>query len=234
MNNFNQPKKKIAKLIKASFICSLLAILSIGIFFVPIVLEVLERILSWEVIFYGLIITLLTSLILAVFLTIRAVIYARKIKEKIVPKGLMMASLVMIVVSLPAWLVATLFFLDTFLIPTPVLAPDARIAADLSQARTIATLISEEQASGYTNVCDGSGGLNISLSTNPNYHLPLSVINIDIGNNGGDVTCQAATTTFCIESSLSKEGYYCRDSDGRAGEASSPSCISPDSKCNLD
>jgi len=109
-------------------------------------------------------------------------------------------------------------------------AKDARITSDLSQVRTVATLISGEEASGYTSVCDGTG-LNTSTGT---YKDQLGTINTDITSQGGGVVCRAATSTFCIESSLNVGSkWYCIDSDGRAGETAASSCSAVDSDCGI-
>ena len=95
-------------------------------------------------------------------------------------------------------------------------AKDARIQADLGQARSIAEMIADDETTGYTNVCNGTGGLNTAHAT---YGTQLTTINTDITSQGGTVACYADTSHYCISSNLNVGGYYCADATGRAGKA---------------
>jgi len=111
-------------------------------------------------------------------------------------------------------------------------AKDARIVADLSQVRTVATLISGEEATGYAGVCSGNN-LNIGHAT---YGDQLSTIDADIEDQGGGVdgNCYAGKDDFCVESTLNVGNkYYCIDSDGRAGETATTSCTTSTSSCGI-
>ena len=112
-------------------------------------------------------------------------------------------------------------------------AKDARIIADLSQVRTVATLISGEEATGYTNVCASGNDLNTTTGV---YKDQLSTIDADIEDQGGGVdgNCYASKDDFCIESTLNVGSkYYCIDSDGRAGETATSSCSTSTSSCGI-
>lgn len=110
-------------------------------------------------------------------------------------------------------------------------ARDARIIADLSQVRTIATLISGEEATGYTNVCKAGNALNDDPTTT--YGASLGTISDDITTEqGGAILCYAGKDDFCIESSLRVgDKFYCIDSDGKAGEIDATVCTTSTDSC---
>lgn len=111
-------------------------------------------------------------------------------------------------------------------------ARDARIIADLSQVRTIATLISgEEGVTGYTTVCKSGNALNDDPATT--YGASLGTISSDITTGqGGTILCYAGKDDFCIESSLRVGNrFYCIDSDGKAGEIDATVCTTSTTPC---
>lgn len=109
-------------------------------------------------------------------------------------------------------------------------ARDARIIADLSQVRTIATLISGEEATGYTNVCKAGDALNDGHGT---YGASLGTISDDITTEqGGTILCYAGKDEFCIQSSLRVGNkFYCIDADGKAGEIDATVCATSSTPC---
>jgi prepilin-type N-terminal cleavage/methylation domain-containing protein len=95
-------------------------------------------------------------------------------------------------------------------------ARDARIQGDLSQVRTLALLIEDDEGS-YASVCTSTNDALEGAGTN--YATQLGVIQDDIEDQGSSVECYADTDDYCIHAELlsSDDGeWYCIDSNGGA------------------
>lgn len=112
-------------------------------------------------------------------------------------------------------------------------AKDARITADLSQVRSHAELISDDEGA-YTNLCDSATSLDVDGTTN--YSDALSTIQNDIKKQQGgtlNLTCYATTDKYCVQALLNSGKSYCIDSTGVAGtdnaacEGTNYDCVSP-------
>jgi len=117
-------------------------------------------------------------------------------------------------------------------------AKDARIQADLSQVRSIAESINDDQTS-YDTLCDTANNtLNNTAAAN-NYITQLTTIENDINDQqlGAAVllTCYVGGTpeVYCVEAELisSGVGYYCIDSKGIAKVNSVAQCTAAGSVC---
>jgi prepilin-type N-terminal cleavage/methylation domain-containing protein len=112
-------------------------------------------------------------------------------------------------------------------------ARDARIQGDLSQVRTLALLIEDDEGS-YASVCTSTNDALEGAGTN--YETQLGVIQDDIDDQGSTTTCQADADSYCIHVELlsSDDGeWYCIDSDGVAKVIStSTACSDADTGCN--
>jgi prepilin-type N-terminal cleavage/methylation domain-containing protein len=111
-------------------------------------------------------------------------------------------------------------------------ARDARIQGDLSQVRTLALLIEDDEGS-YASTCASATSLG---AAGTNYATQLGVIQDDIEDQGSTTTCQADADSYCIHVELlsSDDGeWYCIDSDGVAKAIStSTACSDADTGCN--
>ena len=113
-------------------------------------------------------------------------------------------------------------------------AKDARIKGDISQLRTIAELMKDDQNT-YEYLCDASNTLN---TVTENYANQRKVIEDDIATQRGDtefmLNCYAASTTYCISATFTSSGLtndnYCIDSSGVAGATTSV-CTAATTKC---
>ena len=99
-------------------------------------------------------------------------------------------------------------------------AKDARIKADLTQARNIAeTIYYEVTPSKFNNLCDDFDNLN---SGNPQ----LLIIQEDILDQGGSIVCKAVGDEYCVSSKLNLQkddavNYFCIDALTQAKEVAS-------------
>jgi len=114
-------------------------------------------------------------------------------------------------------------------------AKDARIQGNLSQVRSIAELIHNDESS-YTDLC-GSGNNGVT-TTNATYGTQLGVIQTDIeGQQGvtgaGDTSCYASATAYCAAAELVADSgnEYCIDSDGRAWATTTGACDGTNYDC---
>ena len=107
-------------------------------------------------------------------------------------------------------------------------AKDVAIMADLSQLRTIAVLIYDDEMS-YQNLCK-NGDLNIN---HPSQGEHLRVLRDDILSQGSQIACFATKTKYCVKAPLlAKPGQaYCVDSEGRAQEVSGNVCTLTNISC---
>ena len=98
-------------------------------------------------------------------------------------------------------------------------AKDARIKGDISQLRTIAELMKDDQNT-YQYLCDASNTLDTAVG---NYATQRKIIKTDIDTQTGataSTTCHAASTTYCVSAHLlggAAGDRYCVGSSGRAG-----------------
>jgi prepilin-type N-terminal cleavage/methylation domain-containing protein len=110
-------------------------------------------------------------------------------------------------------------------------ARDARIQGDLSQVRTLAELIYDDESS-YASTCTGTASLGHDTETN--YETQLGVIQDDIDDQGSTPTaCYAGDSTYCISVPLlsAGAGHYCIDSDGLA-KATGTACTATSTGCD--
>ena len=114
-------------------------------------------------------------------------------------------------------------------------AKDARIKGDISQLRTIAELMKDDQNT-YEYLCNNASD---TLDTvTGNYAPQRKVIEDDIATQRGDtefmLNCYAASTTYCISATFTSSGLtndnYCIDSSGVAGATTSV-CTAATTKC---
>jgi hypothetical protein len=113
-------------------------------------------------------------------------------------------------------------------------AKEAKIRADLSQTRSIAEMIWDEEDS-YSTLCDKSNTLNDS---HPIFSSELKTIEDDIvlqlqksGKEGIKPVCFASADSYCVSTMLTGEDYYCYDATG-FGSNVSKSCNSAN-KCPI-
>lgn len=99
-------------------------------------------------------------------------------------------------------------------------ARDARIETNLSQVRTVAARIDNEEDS-YAGLCDDDHNLNRN-HPNPDYGDALGTLEDDIEriNGGFKPVCYTNITDifYCVRSSLATPGYLCVDSTGYIGK----------------
>jgi len=111
-------------------------------------------------------------------------------------------------------------------------ARDARLKGDLSQVRTLAVLIEDDNNS-FALTCASSSSLG---APGTNYATQLATIQGDIEGQGSTTTCYATTGSYCISVELLSIGMptsdnYCVDSDGIAG-ATATACVGSATGCN--
>jgi len=111
-------------------------------------------------------------------------------------------------------------------------ARDARLKGDLSQVRTLAELIVDDNSS-YASTCASSSSLG---ATGTNYTTQLTTIQADIAAQGSTTTCYATAGSYCISVALLTSGMadadnYCVDSDGVA-VATATVCAGNATGCN--
>jgi len=111
-------------------------------------------------------------------------------------------------------------------------ARDARLKGDLSQVRTLAELINDDNST-YASTCASSSSLGASGT---NYTTQLTTIQSDIVAQGSTTTCYATTNSYCISVALLTSGMdatdnYCIDSDGVA-VATATACVGYATGCN--
>ena len=93
-------------------------------------------------------------------------------------------------------------------------AKDVRIETALSQVKTLAELVFDDDNS-YAAICDtATNTLNALVGT---YGDQLDTIETDIEdqNGGNPVTCWADADDYCVESVLASADSYCVDSPGK-------------------
>jgi prepilin-type N-terminal cleavage/methylation domain-containing protein len=92
-------------------------------------------------------------------------------------------------------------------------AKDARIQSDLSQVRSLAEMIVDDEGS-YANLC-ASNTLNTSHSI---YGSQLNTVKNDVNSQiAQNVYCASNSTDYCVSATLSGTNrYYCADATGRA------------------
>ncbi len=109
-------------------------------------------------------------------------------------------------------------------------ARDARIKGDVSQLRTIAGMIYDDDSS-FADLCSG-GTIKTSES---GYDTQTGAISSDITDQSGSVyNCLAGASTYCVEAALASGSYFCIDSTGLATTTSSinTNCTSTDYDCS--
>ena len=111
-------------------------------------------------------------------------------------------------------------------------ARDARLQGDLSQVRTLAELINDDEGS-YVLVCTTTASLGIDTGTN--YSTQLGVVQSDIEDQESTTTCYADSDSYCISVWLLTPGienpHYCIDSYGIA-VATASACVGHVEGCN--
>lgn len=115
-------------------------------------------------------------------------------------------------------------------------AKNIRIIADLSQIKNMASSIESDQEA-YSTLCSGND-LN-TTSGSHNYIAQVSLIREDMRTQlkgsgvlipGIDISCQANSTSYCVNIALLGGGFYCIDSTGYAGTLK-PSCSAVNFDC---
>ena len=110
-------------------------------------------------------------------------------------------------------------------------AKDARIQGDLTQVRSIAELIKNDDGD-YDTLCSA----NDIATSDDNYGTQLSVIKADMVSQGGtayNCLAEASGDEYCVAYLLNSGIYYCIDSDGRATTTASmgSNCTGTDYDC---
>ncbi|MDD5621244.1 MAG: type II secretion system protein [Candidatus Pacebacteria bacterium] len=97
----------------------------------------------------------------------------------------------------------------------PGKAKDTRIKSAITQVRDIAQLLYIDDGN-YNAVCNGTA---LGTATD------LATLAQDITDNGGTVTCHAATSSYCVYATLNTDATktFCVDSAGVAKEYSTTS-----------
>jgi len=108
-------------------------------------------------------------------------------------------------------------------------AKDARIKGDISQLRSIAGMIYDDDSS-YADLCT-AGAINTSGS---GYDTQTGAINTDITDQDGSVyNCLAGASTYCVEAVLASGDYFCIDNTGLATTtAAENNCTSTTISCS--
>jgi len=91
---------------------------------------------------------------------------------------------------------------------------DARIQGDLSQVRTLALLVEDDEGS-YASTCASATSLG---AAGTNYATQLGVIQDDLEDQDSSVECYADADDYCIHAELlsNDDEWYCIDSNGGA------------------
>jgi len=108
-------------------------------------------------------------------------------------------------------------------------ARDARIKQGISQLRTIAELMKDDDNS-YANLCSDTS----TISGDDNYATQQSIIQTDVIGQGGVIKwCYNNSNSYCLSVQLvgDTSKYYCIDSSGLANSTGTP-CGSADIGCN--
>ncbi len=126
--------------------------------------------------------------------------------------------------------VAVIGILATILIVSLRQASDrsrnAKIITNVVQVRKIAEQMYAEQLTGYVDLCEDSSTLKSS------YDPDLGVLQADIENYGGVITCYADSESYCVSSTLRTAGrYVCIDDEGNSVEVDGNPCDSADATC---
>lgn len=106
-------------------------------------------------------------------------------------------------------------------------ARDARIRADISQARTLAELVWDDVTPGsYTTLCLSATSLNTGHAT---FDTQLTNLQADIISQNGTVACFDDDNNFCVSASLNTQragadNFFCVDSTGVAKD-SATACV---------
>ena len=87
---------------------------------------------------------------------------------------------------------------------------NTKIITNITQIRKIAEQLYVEEADGYTNLCDGTGGINAS---NPDLTMIESDIQEYLGASAS-MTCYASNYHYCISTRLVDDAvrWFCIDS----------------------
>jgi len=116
-------------------------------------------------------------------------------------------------------------------------AKDARIQGDLTQVRSLAELIHNDDSS-YADVCTSTGGWGLS-SADTNYGSQLVVIQTDIDSQqglssyGSRTICIESASAYCVSARLVSDTsqWFCVDSVGRAWATTASACTTTNTDC---
>jgi len=115
-------------------------------------------------------------------------------------------------------------------------AKDARIQGDLTQVRSIAELIYNNDSS-YADVCTSTNGGGFA-SADTNYGSQLVVIQTDIDSQqgvsyGARTNCLESATYYCASARLVSDTtkWFCIDSAGRAWATGTGACTTTNTDC---
>jgi prepilin-type N-terminal cleavage/methylation domain-containing protein len=105
-------------------------------------------------------------------------------------------------------------------------AKDSRIETALSQTRSTAALVYNEDSS-YGGICTG-----VPLDTIDEANNALKTIKEEVKKfSGTDPVCHSSTLDYCVQSPLLNGGYYCVDSSGVAAQIPDSYCSGTNIKC---
>lgn len=104
---------------------------------------------------------------------------------------------------------------------------NAKIIAGVVQARKVAEDMYLQEATGYTNLCDGLGG--------PSSNLDIQTIEADVAEFGKTLNCYAVQYHYCVSLQLMGEDakYFCIDDNGNNIESVANNCSSSNVSCEL-
>jgi len=104
---------------------------------------------------------------------------------------------------------------------------NAKIITDVVQVRKIAEQIyTQEIITGYADLCKDNSNLNSEDYTD------LGMLQNDIENYGGVVSCYANSDSYCVSSSFRNSGqWFCIDDEGSSVEVTGNPCSSASDTC---
>jgi type II secretory pathway pseudopilin PulG len=123
-------------------------------------------------------------------------------------------------------ILATLIVGGTFLAKNK--AKDGRAEADLSQIRSVAATIYNDE-SGYSSMCNLTD--NTLDETSATYPM-LKIIEEGVFKTlNANPSCYASATEYCSQFTTTDNQYYCVDNSGIAKEFSTSTCSASSIKC---
>ena len=104
---------------------------------------------------------------------------------------------------------------------------NAKIIAGVVQVRKVAEDMYLQEATGYSNLCDGLGG--------PGSNTDIQTIEADVGEFGKTLNCYSTQYHYCVSLQLMGENakYFCIDDHGNSIESVTSDCGASNISCEL-